>query len=407
MPDHGARKGLRVNHWTCAAAAGVALAAAALASCAGRAAPPAPRIHLNTERQPAAIEVVGVPADVVAAVSDARFSDDDWRALLRVSVRQADPGAMAGDVPAVAGEYAIEGSVIRFTPMFPLDPGRQYDVLFDQTRLPGADRRSSPMAAVVGTPAIVRTPTTTVTHVYPSAHVVPANQLRLYIHFSAPMGQRGGFERIRLLDERGAEVVDPFLPIDSDYWSEDRTRYTVFFDPGRVKRGILPNRQMGRALEEGRRYTLVVAADWRDGQGQPLRSEFRHEFSVRPADERPLTTESWRVSSPAAATREALAVTFPSPLDHGLLQRALGVSRGGTTVSGEVRIEAQETRWLFVPRDPWQPGEYELVALSILEDLAGNRIGRAFEVDEFDRTDRSAEPERFLVPFRVRSTTTP
>jgi hypothetical protein len=37
----------------------------------------------------------------------------------------------------------------------------------------------------------------------------------------------------------------------------------------------------------------------------------------------------------------------------------------------------------------------------MLEDLAGNRIGRAFEVDQFDRSDRSPEPERTAIPFMV------
>ena len=34
----------------------------------------------------------------------------------------------------------------------------------------------------------------------------------------------------------------------------------------------------------------------------------------------------------------------------------------------------------MTPDAPWQPGRYELIALGILEDLAGNRIGRAFEI---------------------------
>jgi hypothetical protein len=38
----------------------------------------------------------------------------------------------------------------------------------------------------------------------------------------------------------------------------------------------------------------------------------------------------------------------------------------------------------------------------MLEDLAGNRIGRAFEVDRFERSDTSAEPERTHIPFTVR-----
>jgi len=36
-----------------------------------------------------------------------------------------------------------------------------------------------------------------------------------------------------------------------------------------------------------------------------------------------------------------------------------------------------------------------------LEDLAGNRIGRAFEVDQFERADRSAEPDEVAIPFRI------
>ncbi len=264
--------------------------------------------------------------------------------------------------------------------MFPFDDGREYDVVLDPARLPGVDGapwRQQLVTAVVGKPAVARTPSTVVTHVYPSADIVPANQLRMYLHFSAPMDWRSGYDYLTLLDERGQEVVDAFLPLDADFWNDDRTRYTVFFDPGRVKRGILPNRQMGRALEAGKRYTLVVKREWRDGHGLPLKEEFRHEFRASPPIERALTMTAWRVTPPKAGTREPVAVTFPNPLDHGLLRRALGVAKGGAAVVGDVSIESDETRWLFTPRDAWAPGDYELVALAFLEDLAGNRIGRA------------------------------
>jgi hypothetical protein len=39
--------------------------------------------------------------------------------------------------------------------------------------------------------------------------------------------------------------------------------------------------------------------------------------------------------------------------------------------------------------------------MTILEDMAGNRIGRAFEVDEFSRADESSAQETVVVPFRV------
>jgi hypothetical protein len=259
------------------------------------------------------------------------------------------------------------------------------------------------LTAVVGLPAKDLRSTTTVTAIFPSAEVVPENQLRLYIHFSAPMGRMGGIGHIRLIDEAGEEVREPFLPLDAEFWNRDRTRFTVFFDPGRQKRGILPNEEMGRSLVDGRWYTLVVSREWRDAEGMPLKEEFRRRFKVGPPDERPLDQHTWRIEPPRAGGRDALAVGFPEPLDHGLLQRALAIADGrGRRLVGDVRIEAQEKRWLFTPADEWRRGEYFLQAMTILEDMAGNRIGRAFEVDEFSRVDdEAAEQETVTISFRV------
>jgi hypothetical protein len=363
-----------------------------------------PQIQLSAQAN--TVDVTGLPAATVSALSNAQWTEADWQALLRVSVKAAGDGESSGAArPAVAGTFSVADGSLRFTPMFPFDEGRQYDVALDARRLPAGNVnepwRNAVVRAVVGRPAVARSPSTIVTHTYPSGDVVPANQLRMYLHFSAPMDWRSGFDYVALLDDRGQEVVDAFLPLDADFWNDDRTRYTVFFDPGRVKRGILPNRQMGRALEAGKRYTLLVKREWRDGHGLPLKEEFRHEFRASPAMERPLTMAAWKVAAPAAGTREPIVVTFPDPLDHGLLRRALGVARSGVPLAGDVSIEGAETRWRFIPRDPWVSGDYDLVALAFLEDLAGNRIGRAFEVDNFERTDITTEPERRTLAFTI------
>ena len=344
------------------------------------------------------IDVGGIPAAALARLSTSGWSDAEWQALMRVSVKAAGDNR-----PPIVGRYAVADRVLRFTPMFPFDGGREYDVRFDPSRLPGASAGSNAgsMAATVTLPAVTRTPSAVVSRVYPSGTVMPANQLRMYLHFSAPMDSRSGHEYVTLIDERGDEVVDAFLPLDADFWNYDRTRYTVFFDPGRVKRGILPNRQMGRALVAGRRYTLVIKREWRDGHGQPLKEELRHAFTASPAVERPLSMAEWKIAAPAAGTREPLTVTFPAALDHGLLQRALSVARDGAALDGTITIEPGETCWRFTPRDAWPTGRHQLVALQFLEDLAGNRIGRAFEVDAFERTDTSPQPERHVLAFDV------
>ena len=345
------------------------------------------RVLLNTETPRPTIDVVDVPA---AALTELGTLDsrDAWVAVLKISV--------GPDQPGMIGQYAIAGDRIRFTPMFPLDRGRQYHVTFTA---PGAQ----PVTATVGLPAADTTPVTTVAEVYPTSTVVPENQLRLYIHFSAPMGRRGGLDFVHLLDDAGKEVTDPFLPLDAEFWNDDRTRYTVFFDPGRQKRGIAPIADMGRSLTMGKSYTLVVDREWRDGNGLPLKETYRRTFKVGPADEKPLDPKAWQVQAPAAGTSAPLTITFPESLDHGLLLRALGVlAPNGKPLGGQIAVSEHELKWTFTPEEDWTAGNYNLVAFAMLEDLAGNRIGRAFEVDQFDRTDNSAEPEKTLIPFAVR-----
>jgi hypothetical protein len=385
---------------------------AGIIACSSVGGPSQPEIQFDSagDRPDAAtVRVAGIPSEHLRQARN--WSAEQWSSALRVTVvSDAAPGAAA--LPPVIGRYTVERRAVVFKPEFGFDPGRRYRVVFDASKIASGEDTSQParpersrraaLTAVVGLPGRDLVPTTIVSHVFPSAEVVPENQLRLYVHFSAPMGLKGGIGHVRLLDETGDEVREPFLPLDAEFWNRDRTRFTVFFDPGRQKRGILPNEEMGRSLVDGRAYTLVVSREWRDAQGMPLKEEFRRRFTVGPPDERPLDQHAWRIEPPSAGGRGQLAVTFPEPLDHGLLLRALAIAdRRGRRIEGESSIEAHETRWLFTPAAPWRSGEYFVQAMTILEDMAGNRIGRAFEVDEFSRVDESAEQETVAVPFRV------
>jgi hypothetical protein len=301
----------------------------------------------------------------------AGWQRENWEKLLRVAV---NPGE-----PAVLGNYTVAREGVRFTPRFPFDPGRRYHVTFDPSVLPGsAVERGAPTTTIVSRPAASLPPLATVAAVYPGASILPANQLRIYIQFSAPMGH-GGAEHVRILDEQGRALDDPFLPLDTELWCPDRTRITLLFDPGRVKRGILPNVQMGRPLKPGRRYTLIVDRTWRDAHGRELAADYRRELNVGPADESAIDPADWRIEAPAPATRDPLRVFFPEPLDHGMLRSAMGVSQAGRPIEGDISTDDEERCWLFTPREEWRAGRYGVLVLTSLEDLAGNRIGRAFE----------------------------
>ncbi|HEY9229128.1 MAG TPA: hypothetical protein VIP11_20930, partial [Gemmatimonadaceae bacterium] len=343
----------------------------------------------------ARIVVTGVDAANIKALRAAGWTAEPRAKLLQITVAETP------DVQ-VAGRYSVSDTAIEFRPLFPFDAGRVYGVRVEPKELPVA-RSDSAFSTTIALPAPPRAPSTVVQRILPTTGALPENQLRIYIEFSAPMSRRSGVDFVHLIDDSGREVTHAFLPLDADFWSPDHTRYTVFLDPGRVKRGITPNEQLGRPLRAGRAYALVVDSAWRDANGLPLARPFRIEFTAGPAVLEPISLAAWKTAPPRAGTRDPLVVTFPRALDHGLLQRAVGVApQGQSPLVGDIVIGPGETEWRFTPRDPWRAGDYNVIALSILEDVAGNRIGRPFEVDMFDRVDSTATAERFNLPFKIR-----
>jgi hypothetical protein len=349
--------------------------------------PPGPRIILNVDDPRPTIDIIDVPENVLTELGTLE-SREAWTTVFKV--------AIGPEQLATVGQYSIEGDRVRFTPMFPLDRGRQYRVTFTP---PGG---AGPVTGTVALPPVDTTPTTVVSELYPTADVLPENQLRLYIQFSAPMSTRGHLDFVHLLDESGQELTDAFLPLNAEFFNEDRTRYTVFLNWSVLRNGAVDDRADG-ALTEGKYYTLVIDSAWRDGRGVPLREGFHRKFKVGPPDDRPLDPRTWKIAAPAAGTSDPLVVAFPESLDHDLLLRALGVAGPNRKpVDGVTTTGPQETTWSFTPAEPWTKGPHNVVALAILEDLAGNGIGRTFDADNFDRTDDTPEPGRTLIPFTVR-----
>jgi hypothetical protein len=129
---------------------------------------------------------------------------------------------------------------------------------------------------------------------------------------------------------------------------------------------------------------------------------FRKPFRGGPGQRTPPDPKRWTVGAPKAGTVEALQVDFPAPLNYVLLQRMLHVADAKGTVSGSAAVERGETRWLFTPREAWKAGEYRLVVDTAIEDLAGNRIGQAFDIDVFERVTEHITATTMAVPFRTR-----
>ncbi|MCU1235791.1 MAG: hypothetical protein JWP63_3758, partial [Candidatus Solibacter sp.] len=153
-----------------------------------------------------------------------------------------------GDVPPLLGVYTVEAGELVFRPRFPLSPGMHLRAVFHP---PGESEIESTFDVPAAPAALA---TTRVAQIYPTAATLPANTLKLYIYFSAPMRRGDSWRHLRLVRDDGVQILDPFLELDQELWDRDYRRFTVLFDPGRIKRGLASRAEAGPALEPGRTY---------------------------------------------------------------------------------------------------------------------------------------------------------
>jgi hypothetical protein len=291
-----------------------------------------------------------------------------WREALEVFASE-DAAA-----PAMLGTYRCDGGVVIFTPRFDPAPSVRLRAVF-------RSEAGEPITAWFGgVPAPVQAPTTRIVSVTPSADAWPENILRVYLTFSAPMRIGEAWRHIRVLDAAGQPMGGMFVEIEQELWDPDGRRLTVLFDPARIKRGLVDHINEGPPLAVGTRCTLEIDTAWRDAVGRRLVGGLAKTVAVTPPLRASLDPEAWRLTPPASPG-DPLVVDFPHPLDAALALRALSVWKGLAELAGVARLERQETSFVFAPDSPWSAGRYVLRADPVLEDIAGNRIGRPFDID--------------------------
>lgn len=218
-----------------------------------------------------------------------------------------------------------------------------------------------------------------VSAVYPTADILPENLLRFYIYFNQPMKTENTLSHVYLTDKNGKRLEGVFLANKVNLWSPDRKRLTLLFDPGRVKTGLVAHNTLGRALQAGSTYQLVVDAGAINQK--PCSSIYTKKFTVAAPDYEKPSINAWRISHPKRNTKQPLTIKFNAPIDHTSLAYRIRVKNSvGEIVSGFIDIGSQEQEWIFVPNNNWSEKEiYTLSVDPILEDIVGNRITGLFD----------------------------
>jgi hypothetical protein len=361
---------------------------------------PEVRVVKDVDQRPIAVEATGWTKEELALFANPDADAIDYlRQKLHIYVLN-EKGEI--QLPAIGGGYSVTGEVVRLTPQYALRPGMSYQAVF----YPPGSMTASPYRRTldIKLPAPPPAEPTRVTAIYPSASVLPENQLRFYVHFSAPMAAGNAYEHVTLYKANGEIVKRAFLEIGEELWDGTGTRITLLFDPGRVKKGLSPRLQFGPVLEAGQEYRLVIEKTWRDANNQPLTANFEKKFTAGPAIETAVAVKEWKIDPPTAGSvKKPLTITFPRSLDRALLQRMITVvDSKSREIDGEISLADDERRWSFLPAKPLPAGDYLLVIDTALEDSAGNNVARPFEIDIFDRVDKTPGPEFVKLPFVVR-----
>jgi hypothetical protein len=326
---------------------------------------------------------------------------DRLKSLIHVKV--ADPEGMGGDdLPGVSGDVAVRGGRVCFLPDFPFDPGVRFLAVLDlgvlQRRTGGAV-----LTRAFSIPREAAPPEPEVSRVFPSANVLPENLLRFYVHFSNPMRRGRAENNIELLGPDGRPARDVLYRAPVELWNSSMKCLTILVDPGRLKRGVGPNRMLGPPLEAGHRYTLVIGAGMIDVHGHRLREQFSKSFIVSQPIREPFAVAGWKIALPSADGHDPLEVIFSRPLDWAQLWHGITVaSEDGERASGKVDVDEWETRWRFTPATSWRMGHYSVRVSPDLEDICGNTHYGPFDGPLRSAEELALEKAGCSIPFEVK-----
>jgi len=274
----------------------------------------------------------------------------------KLKLRLIKPGAR---VP-VLGDFKKEGDELIFEPVVPLTKGLRYEVLLNDTLL-------SEIEVPVGD-----SEAPTLLSIYPSEDTLPENLLKMYFEFSEPMVEGSSLPHLTLIRNDRDTMRGTFLDLQPELWNSDGTVLTVWLDPGRIKRDLIPNKEQGSPLKQGERYALHVNKSWQNKNGVPLTKNYSKTFVTINRDEESPDPMTWKVLAPSSNNKQSLEIQFQQPLDNFLLRECITIlNAGGDIVPGEMVIGDEEKILRFVPDEPWTKGTFALRIESRLEDLAG------------------------------------
>ncbi|MFC6195706.1 hypothetical protein ACFP1I_29125 [Dyadobacter subterraneus] len=292
----------------------------------------------------------------------------------------------------ILGEFSIADQRVLFNPLIPFTHGLSYEIVVKGKQVDIFDipkNESAKASTVIG--------------IFPSADTLPENLLKIYLHFSQPMREGQSAKYVTLLKNNSDTVKAAFLDLQPELWNPERTVLTLWLDPGRIKRDLIPNKLLGAPLKKNASYKIIVSKDWTDVSGNSLNQSFTKTFITTGRDSISPDPAHWTILSPKKGTSESFKIDFQESLDHSVLLETLSVkNEKGEIISGKWQILDYEKACLFVPEQKWISGNYALRIETKLEDLAGNNLNRPFDRDITKKENKKKLGDFIEISFHIK-----
>ena len=271
----------------------------------------------------------------------------------------------------ILGSFSKKDGFTIFTPAIPFSNGHEFIIVHKGKHI---------AQFWVDAKVVKEVPELLVT--YPRNDTVPVNILKMHLVFSRPMQYVGNpLDFITVFDKTENIEVYPFLDLKAELWNKNHTRLTLWFDPGRIKTDLIPNKEKGLPLKQNHTYTITIDKYWKSANGVSLAQSYSKTIHVIGKDVKSPDLNTWSISSPKKNTKSPLKINFNEALDPILALESIKLFRGDIPLSGNLKFSNTDDAILFEPSDFWKVGDYQLLVNPILEDLAGNNLLHLFDSD--------------------------
>ena len=298
-----------------------------------------------------------------------------------------------GNRVPILGELKEERGMIIFSPLIPLIRGHSYEVFKGEGKLgdvliPNLSSTESDVSLI---------------EIYPTQDSLPENLLKLFLKFSKPMREGKSINYLTLIKGDSDTLSGVFLDLQPELWNDEQTILTVWLDPGRIKRDLIPNQKLGAPLSKSENYKLIVSSDWKGLNGEVLDRYYLKDFTVIARDSISPTPKDWLLDIPHSGSKSPLKVNFEESLDYSLLNEVFKIfSQENQEIAGVWKIGNEEKSIEFTPVSNWKKGKYKFRVSGRLEDLVGNNLNRLFETDLKIQTSEQEDSEFQFIAFEVK-----